>query len=87
MRTKSIATFVAFILIIVVLASVAAFGTPQIGTFKLPNVFGSEGDNSYGIVQGIDLKGGARLVYQVVDENGNEIDPSTKEMTDAVDIM
>lgn len=87
MRTKSIATFVAFILIIVVLASVAAFGTPQIGTFKLPNVFGSDGDNSYGIVQGIDLKGGARLVYQVVDENGNEIEPSTKEMNDAVDIM
>ncbi|MDY6314383.1 MAG: protein translocase subunit SecD [Clostridia bacterium] len=87
MRTKSIATFVAFILIIIVLASVAAFGTPQIGTFKLPNVFGSDGDNSYGIVQGIDLKGGARLVYQVVDENGNEIEPSTKEMNDAVDIM
>lgn len=85
MRTKSIATFVIFVLVIAVIAS-AACGL--FSTVGLPNVFDKDDvKDDYGIVQGIDLVGGARLVYQAQDENGKDYTPSTKEMNDTIDIL
>ncbi len=85
MRTKSIATFVIFLLVIAVVASAAA---GVFGTLGLPDVFDKDDSlDNYGIVQGIDLVGGARLVYQAKDENGEDYNPTQKEMDDTINIL
>ena len=85
MRTKSIATFVIFLLIIAVLASAAA---GVFGTLGLPDVFDKNNDlEGYGIVQGIDLVGGARLVYQAKDEAGNDYNPTDAELEDTINVL
>ena len=85
MRTKSIATFVIFVLVIAVLASAAGGLFSSVG---LPNVFDKDNvKDDYGIVQGIDLVGGARLVYQAQDENGKDYTPTAKEMDDTISIL
>ena len=85
MRTKSIATFVIFVLVIAIIASAAAGLFESLG---LPDVFDKNNAmDGYGIVQGIDLVGGARLVYQAQDANGKDFTPSAKELEDTISVL
>lgn len=82
MKQKSIAIFALTTLVIIALAAFAALGIP--GT--VPGVLG-EGNDHYGIRQGLDLVGGSRVVFEATDEGGQSVTPSANEMTTAVSML
>lgn len=82
MKQKSIAIFALTTLVIIALAAFAAFGIP--GT--VPGVL-DEGNDRYGIRQGLDLVGGSRIVFEATDTQGASVTPSSTEMTTAVSML
>ncbi len=82
MKQKSIAIFALTTLVIFALSAFAVFGIP--GT--VPGVL-DEGNDVYGIRQGLDLVGGSRIVFEATDKDGKSVTPSSDEMTTAISML
>ncbi len=82
MKQKSIAIFALTTLVIIALCAFAAIGIP--GTIS--GVLG-EGNDHYGVRQGLDLVGGSRIVFEAMDKEGASVTPSANEMTTAISML